>query len=387
MYIIKHFFPEIDLFLFIKAEEAARAEEELNAEAEEQETEVENPWWKKYADKYQGSTSFEMGETTPPPEEHVPDEFPKAYNMNSSETEPIIPEVPVQPEPEKPQEPELPTEPEPEPKCPFCYKDFSGKDELQEHMKDSHNVVIKPKPKVDKKIDSGTRSVPTGRSETGAKQTMSQPEPEISISTSPTHAPPTTEEKSSKEFKPERINLKRPEPKPVPEPEPPTEPERVNLKRPEPEPVNSKPEPEPSEFQRLLTEKSKRSLSNLTEKLMGKSKVKKMKTKKAGNSKNTKSDTNPATNNTVVQDIQNSTTSGQTGSTTNNDNHLDEEKENISNEKSRQIHSNSNRKRPLEDREIEGQQFKIIFIISLLFSFIFLLFFLCCFLPFFGFFC
>ena len=123
-----------------------------------------------------------------------------------------------------------------------------------------------------------------------------------------------------------------------------------------------------------------------SEKLMGKSKVKKMKTKKAGNSKNTKSDTNPATNITVVQDIQNSTTSGQTGSTTNNDNHLDEEKENISNEKSRQINSNSNRKRPLEDREIEGQQFRIIFIISL-FSFIFLLFFLCCFLPFFGFFC
>ena len=373
----------IYFFLLIKAEEAARVEEELNAEAEEQETEVENPWWKKYADKYQGSTSFEMGETTPPPEEHIPDEFPKAYNMNNSEAEPIIPEVPVQPEPEKSQEPELPTEPEPEPKCPFCYKDFSGKDELQEHMKDSHNVVIKPKPKVEKKIDTGT-----GKSKTGTKQTMTHPEPEISIpssTTSPTHTP-TTEEKSSKEFKPERINLKRPEPKPVPEPEPPTEPERVNLKRPDPEPVNSKPEPEPSEFQKLLTEKSKRSLSNLTEKLMGKSKVKKMKTKKAGNSKNTKSDTNPATNITVVQDIQNSTTSGQTGSTTNNDDHLDEEKENISNEKSRQINSNSNRKRPLEDREIEGQQFKIIFIISL-FSFIFILFFLCCFLPFFGFLC
>ena len=312
----------------------------------EPDTEVEEglnpPWWKKYADKYQGSTSFEMGETTPPPEEHV-DEFPKAYSMNS-ETEPIpepAPAVP-EPEPEKPQEPEpvlpepeIPEEPEPEPKCPFCYKDFSGKDELQEHMKEVHNVVIKPKPKVEKKIETSQNGIEnvtetgtgTGtHTGTGTKQTMAEPEPEIiSIPTTP-----TTEEKFSAEL--------------IPEPENPKE-----------------PEPVPS-----LTEKSKRSLSNLTEKLMGKSKVKKMKTKKMAAANKNKSD---PTN--IVQDQNNED---------------DEEKENISNEKSRQINSNSNRKRPLEDREIEGQQFRIIFIISL-FSFIFILFFLCCFLPFFGFFC
>ena len=291
----------------------------------EPETEVEEglnpPWWKKYADKYQGSTSFEMGETTPPPEEHI-DEFPKAYSMNS-ETEPIPEPAPAavpEPEPEKPQEPEpvlpepeIPEEPEPEPKCPFCYKDFSGKDELQEHMKEVHNVVIKPKPKVEKKIETsqnGIENVPeTGTgvgtdTGTGTKQTMAEPEPEI-ISI-PTNT--TTEEKSSAEL--------------IPEPENPKE-----------------PEPVPS-----LTEKSKRSLSNLTEKLMGKSKVKKMKTKKMAAANKNKSD--PNTN--IVQDNQN-----------NEDD--DEEKENISNEKSCQINPSS-RKRPLEDREVEGQQFNITYI-------------------------
>ena len=363
------FFPKID-FVFIKAEEAARAEEDAWKQAEEQETEVEeNPWWKKYADKYQGSsTSFEMGETTPPPEEHVPDEFPKAY----MEPEPVIPE------PEKPQEPvpepELPTEPEP--KCPFCYNlpnsFFSNKDELQEHMKESHNVVIKPKPKAEKKIETGSETVTGTGTVTGTKQTVTQPEP--------VPTPPTTEEKSSAEFKPERVNLKRPVQEPVPEPEPEVKPERVNLKRPDPvEPVAPKENPELSEFQRLLTEKSKRSLSNLTEKLMGKSKVKKMKTKKAGNSKN-KSTENPANPNIVVQDANQNNT--------NNEADLDEEKENIASEKSCQINSNSSRKRPLEDREVEGQQFKIIFIIIIISIFLFIIFFASCAASyFFGFFC
>ena len=68
-----------------EAAEKAAAEAKAKAEAEEaerkrKEEEENKPWWHKYTT----SSDWKMGETTPPPEDIVEDKFPKVFSMTSN---------------------------------------------------------------------------------------------------------------------------------------------------------------------------------------------------------------------------------------------------------------------------------------------------------------
>ena len=358
---------------------------------DEELSKLHQPWWQKYAEKYNGP-AFDMGETTPPPED-CNDDFPQVYSMTSNSYKPAPTPAPTVPnaagpnyfnsdkqssstadilkktseEPssigktkvtEKPSSTEklnstektsatpVADEPLPEPskKVPEPVQVFSM-------TSNSYKAAPASTFKLDDKLAAtvpqadpipAPAAVPVS-----ASDPVAAPIPAAASIPAPTPAPTTT-----------------PAPTPVPTPAPKSEPSISQKKEPlEPkvqkaEPVvngggtqyfqtisNSKEQQE--EQAKAKPSDGKKPLSNIAEKIIQKSKMKKIKTKKV-----------------VVKKAKPSTTAAASTEDT-----IDsEEKENVgssrrpseSNDpsiKMDDVKTSSTRKRPLEDIDVEGQSF------------------------------
>ena len=377
---------------------------------DEELSKLHQPWWQKYAEKYAGP-AFDMGETTPPPED-CNDDFPQVYSMTSNSYKPAPAPAPTVPnaaayagpnyfnsdrktseEPssigktkvtEKPSSTEKlnSTEktsatpvadeslPEPSKKVPEPVKVFSMTD-------NSYKAAPASTFKLDDKLAAtvpqadpipAPAAVPVSASDPVAAPNpagapIPAPTPAPTPAPAPTKPPttaPTTPPTTAPTTAPTIAPTTAPTPAPKSEPSISQTKESLEPKVQKTEPVVNggeatmpkKPKtPEPT-IQEQQEEKAKPSdgkkpLSNIAEKIIQKSKMKKIKTKKA-----------------VVKKAKPSTTAAASTEDT-----IDsEEKENVgssrrpseSNDpsiKMDDVKTSSTRKRPLEDIDVEGQSF------------------------------
>jgi hypothetical protein len=285
-----------------EAEAKAAEEERLRLEAEDER--INRPWWQKYADKYQGSgNNFHIGETTPPPEDDV---FPSVYSVTNgwcpegiheykSETKPAV----IKPEVTKP-EVTKPAVTKPEVTKPDVTKPDVTKPEV------TKPEVTKPavtKPEV-------------------TKPEVTEPETKPDIM-----KPETLLKEEVKVGTAKVVNTEKAVPMVLEE----VEPEIECVKE-------TTPEKQPN---------GKRTLSGLTEKMLAKSRVKKLKSKKAVIKKAAQ---------VASKDIEEKENSGGKKSTTPSDTTKDEQPPPPVSNTEEGVRPIANRKRPLEDKDVEGQQ-------------------------------
>ena len=350
---------------------------------EEEDAKKNPPWWKKYADKYQGSAEFAMGETTPPPSDAEDDEFPKVFNMTNGFQKGGVPTAEKVPTGElfadwpKTEPKKAKTEPKDEP---TKVDDAESNTQFPKVFSMTSNTFTpagaaaqpksQPKPKaMEEDTWEHWKKVPES-------EVVEEPKTEVVIE----EPPKAPEEPVKKDVPSEPVSEPVPAPEPVPMPVEPQEIvpptpaediqmsedtieviEEVEVQVPVPEEVPTKkpadhveftdesaPKPQQTEVNDTVPQAAptaatskepkpkRKSLLNLTEKVTGKSKLKKMKTKKKSTS-------------TVDQEVN-----------LNDQVDITDEKENIANDQGSGTPGTgkvvqSSRKRPLEDHEVEGQ--------------------------------
>jgi len=326
----------------VEEEEAAKLAEEEKKKDEEL-SKLHQPWWQKYAEKYQGS-AFEMSETTPPPED---DAFPQVYSMTSNAY--------TSGKTETTQQTKSEAEPKPEAEQPTRTSEkLSNSSEKLSNPTEKISTAEIPIP-VEKELNSAekpsTASPVVDEQVPEPSKKVAEPVvvPEVEIPV-PSTMPIPPVAKSEPSSPPKPLKKQQPTEPEIQKAHPVINGETVAAAK-TPEPSTSKEHQQQDEPVKPKSSEGKKPLSNIAEKMLSKSKVKKIKTKKVGGIKKAKpSTTASADANANAEDIIDS-----------------EEKENVdssrrtseSNDpsiKMDDIKMSSTRKRPLEDIDVEGSK-------------------------------
>ena len=357
---------------------------------DEELSKLHQPWWQKYAEKYQGP-AFDMGETTPPPDD-CNDDFPQVYSMTSNSYKPAPTPAPTVPNAAAYAGPnyfnsdkqssstadnlkKTSEEPSSIGKTKVTEKPSSTEKLNSTEKTSATPVADEPLPEPSKKVpepvlvydmtSNSYKPTPASTFKLDDKlaATVPQADPVIPVpaavpvsASDPVAAPITA-----------AAPIPAPTPAPTPAPAPISEPSIPQKKEPL-EPKVQKTEPvlngegtmykkpktsEPSTSQEQQEEQAKakpsdgkKPLSNIAEKIIQKSKLKKIKTKKAV-VKKAKPSTTASTEDTIDSEEKENVGSSRRPSESNDPSSI----------KMDDVKTSSTRKRPLEDIDVEGQSF------------------------------